>query len=776
MQHDEGNIGSTDSSIHFDDVNCKVVVDTNQYHSQPVVNDCCHPHTEPIPNSTSLDLKSFPAIECVPANISNQDDIPSKSQTIEERKRKQFKSKSRRKNDKRLCSTSNDNHEKNASASSTIDSKTIIHPIIIRLSLPLLQSIEKSSSVLSKNEIHQQINCREIPNAPNIRIIEPYPYLYTSHVKGRWIGRTVLDVYSTEFGSYPISYYKMAIEHGRIKVSNQCVDCDYILKGNDVLTHTVHRHEPAVAVSDLYDDNNSIIPIIADTDSLLVVDKPSTMPVHPCGGYHQNSLMPILESIKKRKTPQTQSVDKATSGMNVHAKHGIVDSVAKSVLDDHSSNSNSRMEELDRSDDSSLQNVYDKLFTIHRLDRLTSGLLILAKNSTVAKDWGTAIQQRDCEKLYLARVRGKFMNFDQNNNVQYHVPKLVFENDIKESDSDATCTMTAIACEKPPCYGEWIYNTNDRSNINMNTKKRKHQKLGNLLDTSEVANDERNRNALGYWISDDLGSIQSDITLQEYSTNESSIDSWLERLHHNENNKLTSSNIDEHHIKDNNRKFLWLHLACPVRIEQPKFGICSAGLFDDVDGITYKKTVKPAQTAFAIIKYDEINDTSILLVRPVTGRTHQIRIHLQYLNFPIANDPNYGGQLWFGNPDGEKACIEAQKILGISNNIDNTKQNDDIDGSARMIMDEPATENEIQRMIMSESQIMTNEIQNDNDESLNDFIRRTCVWCARMKGKQTEIERAQLEFLVRSPGLWLHALQYTVNRITFRTELPKWSK
>ena len=37
----------------------------------------------------------------------------------------------------------------------------------------------------------------------SLRIIPPYPYLFSTFAKDRWIGKSILTVYTHEFGTYP---------------------------------------------------------------------------------------------------------------------------------------------------------------------------------------------------------------------------------------------------------------------------------------------------------------------------------------------------------------------------------------------------------------------------------------------------------------------------------------------------------------------------------------------------------------------------------------------
>lgn len=51
---------------------------------------------------------------------------------------------------------------------------------------------------------------------------------------------------------------------------------------------------------------------------------------------------------------------------------------------------------------------------------------------------------------------------------------------------------------------------------------------------------------------------------------------------------------------------------------------------------------KSAKTEFTKLLYNSDLDATLLLVKPLTGRTHQIRIHLFHMKHPIIGDPLYG--------------------------------------------------------------------------------------------------------------------------------------
>jgi 23S rRNA-/tRNA-specific pseudouridylate synthase len=577
----------------------------------------------------------------------------------------------------------------------------------------------KQPPVISDDPLQPNKNRGSGSSRKMIRVLQPYLYTYCSHAKARWIGRTVLDVYRTDFGSYPASYYQIAIEQGRILVSDRRVPITYTIRGGDVLSHTVHRHEPAVLVSDtaasaafataaLLPSSDSGTPpteagaaaaarqqlrqwqlpirVVQETDTLLALDKPCTLPVHPCGGYHSNSLMKIVQDAASMTSGSCQVGEDGTGTTNEN-----------------------------------------KLYTIHRLDRLTSGLVVLAKTSAVAQEWGQAIQHRDSsvQKLYLARVRGRFPQNLQGraNQAQELLPRLSQPapygvEDVVTAEAATTTTSAGIAHNRTShnhAHGYWI----------------EHVK------TADSSTDRH------------LGERTTVYTLEDVARFTHTVDEWLTVLDNTGSMRTLTD--------DENDPFLWLHMVCPVRVEQHKNGVCASGTFDDLDNELYERTVKPAHTAFAVIEYNPADDSTVLLVQPWTGRTHQIRLALQYVGHCIANDPNYGGEMWFGNDEGKRACEGADAIL----------RSVDDGGYGLVTTDDPATESEIQMQSHSDPR--------GEQESLQEFVQRTCVWCARQRGHTIE-QRARLEFLVRSPGLWLHALRYKVNGTAFCTELPDWAK
>jgi tRNA pseudouridine32 synthase/23S rRNA pseudouridine746 synthase len=63
---------------------------------------------------------------------------------------------------------------------------------------------------------------------------------------------------------------------------------------------------------------------------------------------------------------------------------------------------------------------------------------------------------------------------------------------------------------------------------------------------------------------------------------------------------------------------------------------------------------KPSCTRYRVMEYDAVTDTSRVDLEPVTGRSHQLRVHLQALGHPILGDELYASAA---------ICAQAGRLL-----------------------------------------------------------------------------------------------------------------
>jgi tRNA pseudouridine32 synthase / 23S rRNA pseudouridine746 synthase len=71
---------------------------------------------------------------------------------------------------------------------------------------------------------------------------------------------------------------------------------------------------------------------------------------------------------------------------------------------------------------------------------------------------------------------------------------------------------------------------------------------------------------------------------------------------------------------------------------------------------------KPALTHFRVLSRDAQNHTTRLELTPVTGRTHQLRVHLSAVGHPIVGDNLYGDTSAVFQPKNSRLHLHAHRL------------------------------------------------------------------------------------------------------------------
>lgn len=160
-----------------------------------------------------------------------------------------------------------------------------------------------------------------------------------------------IDAFLSENTDFSRTSIQRLIENGDILVNNKKIKVSYKVQENDEIS--INEKEPVdislkaqdIPVEILYEDND-----------IIVVNKPKGMVVHPANGNPDGTLVNAIMSICKE----------SLSGIGGEIRPGIV----------------------------------------HRLDKDTSGALIVAKNDKAHINMSEQIKNHKVEKIYIALVKG----------------------------------------------------------------------------------------------------------------------------------------------------------------------------------------------------------------------------------------------------------------------------------------------------------------------------------------------------------------------------------
>lgn len=104
-----------------------------------------------------------------------------------------------------------------------------------------MTDIPKRTNADKKKPIHEPCEYEIETGDRYVRYVKPYFQDFRTFAKGRWLGRELQEVFSTEFGAHPPSYWTNALRNGQIRVNNSIMKPGYRIANGDMILHRTHR-------------------------------------------------------------------------------------------------------------------------------------------------------------------------------------------------------------------------------------------------------------------------------------------------------------------------------------------------------------------------------------------------------------------------------------------------------------------------------------------------------------------------------------------------------